>query len=1797
MKNLRKKVLAVGLCVALTVNSTMTSFAAGAGGAGGAGGRRPGGAGGGAGIGGFFNGLDAFGNATATIGCVLNIGSVLANADWDDPGAVCLDLVDTIFGTSFGGDPLQESLDAIYGDVEEIKETTNDIKNSVDYLKQNSLYVNQQLAVVNGQLKYVNSQLNVQNQKLDEITKSLKSMNDEMTESFNSLNDVINEQTETFKSVVYSSTVEIEKSTELITALTNYVSNYSKLYTYDNNVLKSLSTMQDTYTAFFDEVKKLDNANEVIEALNKITFKEDSVDKLNKKDREILQNAYVTVGGKKQQVLKYHKDFVKSLMEFVAGTGDNSNSVFTLNGNVGNLGDTVLEMGDYLTANNQTFNALTGNRGIGEMYYVYCTYSFVDSMQVHQKYRSFMDSMIAQYMTTAWLAEMSYGYRIVAEANGDNNATVIRGYEQYLNDIHAQMVKVSSYYDYEYKKCINDYDFGGDAIGHDEDVIIYGNTRNEGVWNVKKKNTWMVPSGMSDPNLNLALGEEYSLHYYYRYGDVSRRSNIKWTSSNPEVVAVDNYGEILALSRGAATIKAEYAGIEAECLVSVGDVMAVANADGVNRYHYYTYESSGGNWVSDDSKCFEVKSAKGYDYYYGVNTYLSNKIELSESVRSASIIKTTGLTDENMEAFTWVSSGDGAVQLNGYEVSAVSDGWTEIIGYRKDDTNHCYDFIGIPVHSTMETLFKDKSKDYSTYTKISTKEDLIALTNNPDGWGANDKYVLTDDIDLDGMEWTPIGYSIGVGPYSAGATFAQSEFGLSIGGGTTTYASMSAYKPFCGTFDGNGHTISNFKITKIPRGEVIQQEYDKTFGKDAVVKEGDKPKELVESARDLSYLAVGLFGYVDGADICNLNVVDADINIDTTKPTGITLEGKDVGYDKTFTVFAGALAGTSHFDAIATKIANMILDYTEMKDASDEEIFALAKELYDEYEVPEYYMEFYEEFKKDTGNTNSPEQRFALMVMMSIVIDEALSEEVKFLNGCYATGNIKVNNTLSEGAAYAGMVSGLSDANFDSCTTLGTIDVIASKGACGGLNGYQYADSTSFIKNCITDVDITARGNIMSGGLIGGMMGRLNVGAETFKINANDTAQNAEYKIMGFELVYGLLCWTGEGTVGLVDIDNPNAEIMDNQVLGDIDSDGYAGGLIGYKTAGTKDKDYMQIWSLDMTDINKMSSTKIQYNVDICRNYVASNVTSKNGYAAGLLAYCDLYVEQPKEDDNKDNKEGENPEDEIEQAELVVSKGQIAKNYYVGEINAGTYGCAAGIIGMVAQDYSELKQNISAATRLIGGGVNKVAYVINGRENGMPLVGGTGEEWNVDGALCYTGIPDWAGDDWATKGDAAKFNDPETYKKILGDDNFLDLSGGLKNDGSTGLDIKEGIIPKKLVNRYRFPIEAVPNTYHQGEEFAAVTSVYKYTGTGTVLIKEGVTSTKPDMTKIGKQTVTLTYGDYTEDYDIYIYPNAGYLKVSSMPVVAKDGSKLSGGKVTLFENGSKTGKVVNISDCVVLREDDNIFTIKYGKYTTALRPVYVDVFANGEGGLAEYVGTEFYAQKANADVSALVPQKKEYNSKIYSLVGISQDTKFKAVNDVCILTYYGTDGANASKDKSKIASNSVIRAVISGLKNKTWTGKKIKQKLTVKLGGKTLKEGVDYTLTYKNNKNVGKATVTITGKGKYRDATVKTFKINPKKIKKLKSVKAGKGFITIKWKKLKKKMSKKRITGYQIYVSTSKKFKKAKKIKVKKYKKQSCKVKKLKSGKKYYVKIRTYMKVGKVTYYSAWSKVKKVKVK
>lgn len=154
----------------------------------------------------------------------------------------------------------------------------------------------------------------------------------------------------------------------------------------------------------------------------------------------------------------------------------------------------------------------------------------------------------------------------------------------------------------------------------------------------------------------------------------------------------------------------------------------------------------------------------------------------------------------------------------------------------------------------------------------------------------------------------------------------------------------------------------------------------------------------------------------------------------------------------------------------------------------------------------------------------------------------------------------------------------------------------------------------------------------------------------------------------------------------------------------------------------------------------------------------------------------------------------------------------------------------------------------------------------------------------------------------------------------------------------------------------------------------------------------------------------------------------------------------------------------------------------------------------------------------------------------------------------------------------------------------TYNGKVKKPSVKVYVKGKALSKD-NYSVSYgKGRKNVGKYTVKVTLKNDYAGSKTVSFKINPKGTS-IKHLKKGVRAFKPTWKK-----QTRQISGYQVQYSTKKNFKSAK-IKAVSSKKKSTWVIKKKAHKRYYVRIRTYKKVGKAKYYSSWSSAKSIKTK
>lgn len=171
----------------------------------------------------------------------------------------------------------------------------------------------------------------------------------------------------------------------------------------------------------------------------------------------------------------------------------------------------------------------------------------------------------------------------------------------------------------------------------------------------------------------------------------------------------------------------------------------------------------------------------------------------------------------------------------------------------------------------------------------------------------------------------------------------------------------------------------------------------------------------------------------------------------------------------------------------------------------------------------------------------------------------------------------------------------------------------------------------------------------------------------------------------------------------------------------------------------------------------------------------------------------------------------------------------------------------------------------------------------------------------------------------------------------------------------------------------------------------------------------------------------------------------------------------------------------------------------------------------------------------------------------------------------------------------RIKKKSVKSVTCKYKKVKAFKNKNVTAGLVLKNGDVKMKKNRDYTVQYKNNKEIGRAKIIICGKGNYKGKRTLRFSIVPSKpkIKQAKRKKTSfKLTLSSKWK----------VTGYQVFVSTKRSFSKST---TQKYITTGNRfgVYALKKKTTYYVRVKAYQTKKGKSYLSAYSGVKKIKIK
>lgn len=327
----------------------------------------------------------------------------------------------------------------------------------------------------------------------------------------------------------------------------------------------------------------------------------------------------------------------------------------------------------------------------------------------------------------------------------------------------------------------------------------------------------------------------------------------------------------------------------------------------------------------------------------------------------------------------------------------------------------------------------------------------------------------------------------------------------------------------------------------------------------------------------------------------------------------------------------------------------------------------------------------------------------------------------------------------------------------------------------------------------------------------------------------------------------------------------------------------------------------------------------------------------------------------------------------------------------------------------------------------------------------------------------------------------------------------------------------------------------------------------------------------PGVTVRYKGKVLKSGQDYTVSYKNNV--NLGTAKVT---VTALSSSEYCGMKETGFLIKVKTPTVTNVENTA------SGTNIKWGKVIGA-EQYYI--YRKAENGKWSKIATVGSSKDSYCDTSVHSGTRYSYSVAAYANGWTSPyDASGKtlrylaqpALNSVenvssgATIKWKKVKGAAGYRIYRKKGSSAwQYVAAVSGENTKTYTDKKVKSK-----NGETY----FYTVCAYNGND----------KGTYHRTGKKIIRLTAPALNNPVNKAAKK--LEVKWKKNNK------AAGYQVQYSTSKKFSGAKTLNIKSKNTTKKTISKLKKNKKYYIRIRSYKKSGKTTYYSNWSSKKSKKI-
>ena len=207
---------------------------------------------------------------------------------------------------------------------------------------------------------------------------------------------------------------------------------------------------------------------------------------------------------------------------------------------------------------------------------------------------------------------------------------------------------------------------------------------------------------------------------------------------------------------------------------------------------------------------------------------------------------------------------------------------------------------------------------------------------------------------------------------------------------------------------------------------------------------------------------------------------------------------------------------------------------------------------------------------------------------------------------------------------------------------------------------------------------------------------------------------------------------------------------------------------------------------------------------------------------------------------------------------------------------------------------------------------------------------------------------------------------------------------------------------------------------------------------------------------------------------------------------------------------------------------DGTYTIKKAKSTATAPKAKTDLVYNGEpqdlvtaGSTSD--GTLQYSLTEDGTFEATLPVGTDAGTyAVYYMVKGDANHKDSDVMGPVSVTIAKAAGEPEPKPEPAPGKASIAKAKVTLAKASfTYDGKaKTPAVKSVVLGGKTLKAGRDYTVSYQKNKALGTATVVVAGKGGYKDKASATFTIVLAKVKKVTMAHPAASSMDVEWQRV-----------------------------------------------------------------------------